>query len=200
ARRAARDASAAAVSINGPPIPVVPRAPDAMQKTIDALRRRIKVLEDRARRAEEQLAEARRGGGVGGGMPPVLTWPAYAPTYWPQPANWWCGAWAYPVMPRYPMAYVVPPGPPAAPGGNGGVAARAPAPIDVSRLKPADASRLFWKGYDLYWGRDYAAAKEYLAAAAKLGMKDARLWYYKSLTESALGETEAAEDSLKRGA
>lgn len=127
----------------------------------------------------------------GGHTPPMLTWPRYSPNYWPQVENW-SGSLRGALLAQPPRA-----------GGPAVIFADAPRPalvIDTARLKPADAPRLFWRGYDTYWQRDYAAAKEYFAAAVKLGMQDARLHYYKGLTELAMGDQDAAAASLKRGA
>src|SRR5262249_15562170 len=99
-------------------------------------------------------------------------------------------------------AYAVPSGslPPPVEVGNGAVEVTSVEVIDVSRLKPADATRLFWKGHDLYWERPYAQGLEYFRGAAKLKIRDARMWYFKGLTELALGDDEAATSSFKVGA
>jgi outer membrane biosynthesis protein TonB len=63
-----------------------------------------------------------------------------------------------------------------------------------------DADTLFWRGYKLYWQRQYPAALESLSAAVDVRAGDARYWYYKALTERALGDEGAAVASLRQGA
>jgi hypothetical protein len=65
-------------------------------------------------------------------------------------------------------------------------------------LTSRDASDLYYKGVGLYWQRSYASALEYLEAATSLADEDARFWYYRTLTELALGNQQAARSSLER--
>jgi tetratricopeptide (TPR) repeat protein len=71
--------------------------------------------------------------------------------------------------------------------------------IDVTGLKARDAPALFWRGYSLFWQRDYEAALGYLEAATKLADGDARYWYYRALAERQMGKSEEAARSLQRG-
>jgi hypothetical protein len=70
--------------------------------------------------------------------------------------------------------------------------------IDISRMQPSDAIDLFWQGYSLYWKQEYGEAREYLVAATRLNGEDARFWYYRALTEVALGNDSAADGALNR--
>lgn len=93
------------------------------------------------------------------------------------------------------------------PAGKKRVAARAddegvsrlPLPLDTTTVKPGDASKLFWKGYEAFHGRDYASAWQKFEAATRMGPGDARYWYYRALAERALGDTKAAEASRQAG-
>jgi tetratricopeptide (TPR) repeat protein len=58
----------------------------------------------------------------------------------------------------------------------------------------------FWHGYGLYWQRDYQKALEFLDTALDLDREDARIWYYKGLSELALGNEAAAREAIDRGA
>jgi tetratricopeptide (TPR) repeat protein len=71
-------------------------------------------------------------------------------------------------------------------------------PIDVSGLTAADADRLFWKGYRLFWLSRHEEALVLFNATVDLFGEDARYWYFKSLSESALGEHIDAYRSLRR--
>ncbi|MFO0929969.1 MAG: hypothetical protein U0736_23590 [Gemmataceae bacterium] len=70
--------------------------------------------------------------------------------------------------------------------------------LDVRGLTEADADRLFWKGYDLYWRGNTNTALTLFEATVELDAKDARYWYYRALAEFTLGLTAAAEASLAK--
>jgi hypothetical protein len=110
--------------------------------------------------------------------------------YW----GWyWYPAIGYSAVPAY---YTVRPDP----------AAREPEPprpvkpIDVTGLSPDAAEGIFWRGYELYWQRRYAAALVHFRAAVTLLEADARFWSYKALAEWALGKNEAARASAVKAA
>jgi hypothetical protein len=63
-----------------------------------------------------------------------------------------------------------------------------------------EAVEYFWRGYRLYWQRDYAGALEYFDAAVERDREDARFWYYKGLAELSLGKQDAASRAIARGA
>jgi hypothetical protein len=71
------------------------------------------------------------------------------------------------------------------------------ATLDTRGLKTT-GQELYWHGYKLYWESDYAEAWKYFEAATRMA-DDARYWYYRALSERALGD-EAARESLLRGA
>lgn len=132
------------------------------------------------------------------GYPPGY-WGAGQPSYYPAAFGWG----GLPVQPplAYPWwGYRAPAFPGPAEAGTGAVEAPPVEVIDVKRLKPADSTRLYWKGHELYWAREHAQAREYFLAAAKLKMRDARMWYFKGLTELAVGDDAAAAESFKQGA
>jgi tetratricopeptide (TPR) repeat protein len=58
---------------------------------------------------------------------------------------------------------------------------------------------MYWSGHALYFQKRYEEALVRLTAAVKLD-DDARSWYFKGLTERALGEDEEAQKSLRRAA
>src|SRR5262249_24160480 len=69
---------------------------------------------------------------------------------------------------------------------------------DVRGRTAADASRLFWKGYGLYWQGKYGEALVLFEAAVQVNDKDARFWYYRSLSESAISQVAQAGTSLEK--
>ena len=72
-------------------------------------------------------------------------------------------------------------------------------PVDVTGLGPDAAEDVFWRGYELFWQRRYAAALEHFRAAITLQEADARFWSFKALAERALGKAEAARASAEIG-
>jgi tetratricopeptide (TPR) repeat protein len=102
-----------------------------------------------------------------------------------------CGA----AVPTYRWSYQ-----PANGGAGNGSAAADNVPISLDGLKATDAPKLFWRGYNLYWQGEYEAAWQRFDAAARLADDDARYWYYKALTELALGRDDDAAKSRQRGA
>lgn len=81
---------------------------------------------------------------------------------------------------------------PAVPNGNGRVS--------VDGLKAADAPKMFWLGYRLFWQGEHESAWRQFDAAARLADDDARYWYFKALTEQAMGRNDEAVKSRRRGA
>ncbi|MFO0843072.1 MAG: hypothetical protein U0797_11865 [Gemmataceae bacterium] len=72
--------------------------------------------------------------------------------------------------------------------------------IDLRGLAAKDAEPMFWKGYRLYWDGQHAEALPLFEAATQLQDQDARFWYFRSLTEAALGQAKKAEESARQGA
>lgn len=70
--------------------------------------------------------------------------------------------------------------------------------IDLTGLTAKDAEKLFGRGYQLFWAEEYGEALPLLVAASELAEEDARFWYYRSLTESALGQDKDAAGSLRQ--
>jgi hypothetical protein len=70
--------------------------------------------------------------------------------------------------------------------------------LDLRGLTAKDAERLFWLGCKHYWQGDLEEALAYVEAATELFEDDARFWYYRALSESALGQEKRADESLRR--
>ncbi|MFO0879068.1 MAG: hypothetical protein U0840_17125 [Gemmataceae bacterium] len=68
--------------------------------------------------------------------------------------------------------------------------------IDLRGMTAKDAEPLFWKGYRFFWENKMVEAQAQFEAATSLFENDARFWYFRSLAESALGLTTAADTSL----
>jgi TolA-binding protein len=75
-----------------------------------------------------------------------------------------------------------------------------PEPIDLTGLTARDAGRFYTTGYNLFWQGDYAEARRQFDAAATLRTNDARIVYYRGLTEAALGQSHDAEESVSHAA
>jgi hypothetical protein len=73
-------------------------------------------------------------------------------------------------------------------------------PVPVDGLRAADAPKMFWLGYRLFWQGEYEAAWRQFDGAARLADDDARYWYFKALAEQALGREDDAVKSRRRGA
>jgi hypothetical protein len=65
---------------------------------------------------------------------------------------------------------------------------------------PADAPGLYLRAVQAYRRGDYEEALDLLSVVVRLDDQDARYWYYKALSERALGEAAAARESARRGA
>ncbi len=72
------------------------------------------------------------------------------------------------------------------------------AKLDLRGLTAKDAERLFWAGCKYYWQGEYDEALAHVDAATELFADDARFWYYRSLSEAALGLEKRAESSLRQ--
>ena len=77
-----------------------------------------------------------------------------------------------------------------------------PAPVLPVVNTPVElsAEMAFGRGYELYWGGHYSEALLWFDAAISRERSDARFWYYKGLSEAALGDTPRAEMSFEKGA
>jgi len=58
------------------------------------------------------------------------------------------------------------------------------------------AQLMFSSAFHAYWRADYSAAQKQLAEAVAADNQDARIWYYKGLTELALEQDQAAASSF----
>ena len=69
------------------------------------------------------------------------------------------------------------------------------------RPVPASASsdKLYADALWLFWDNNFESARDHLAAAIKQSPRDARLWYYKALSERALGNEQTARRSAEKG-
>ena len=65
-------------------------------------------------------------------------------------------------------------------------------------LKAGDAFAIYTRGVQLYFSGESAEALARFDAATRLDAADARIWYFKSLGETALGDAVAATKSLDR--
>jgi tetratricopeptide (TPR) repeat protein len=71
-------------------------------------------------------------------------------------------------------------------------------PLATEKMRAEHAPELYWAGYNLYRQRDYAEALRYFEAATRLADNDARYWYYRALSERALGDEDGARRSARR--
>ncbi len=101
---------------------------------------------------------------------------------------------------------VRPPAPNMPPPADQGGGVRPPGPqsnlggADGNKDRKSDeADRLFWVGYRSYWRGDFDKALVSFDAAVRIDDGDARFWYYKALTERALGDFDRADASVRRG-
>ncbi len=128
-------------------------------------------------------------------QPPVSGTVMMGPGYAPFNYNYAYGYAYYPNynvnVPTYPVAYQ----PLAAP-------ARA-TPITEETLeawKALPTNTLYGKALDAYWDKDHRAALEMFWILVSNEPGDSRFWYYKALTERAMGDATAARGSAQRGA
>lgn len=119
-------------------------------------------------------------------LPPVfgpVGYPALSPYWVPRVAPYWLvpgAAWPYVVAMDEPVAKP----------------ARAYRPVPES----ATPEKLYADALWLFWENNFKSARDHLAAAIKQSPRDARLWYYKALSEKALGDATAARQSAENGA
>jgi hypothetical protein len=138
----------------------------------------------------------------------------YIPYYSYYPYWSGCGGWSYyPVLSYYPVTYGAASAATSAARGSRESYAAQPADglgVDVVMVARENGNRRprvrrdpdvpFWRGYNLYWQRQYPAALAEFVAAVELRDNDARYWYYKALTERAVGLEAEALASLRRAA
>lgn len=152
---------------------------------------------------------------------PAYAWTAYPWSngvyyygWYPATAVLYSGGWpayyGYYAAPYYPAAAAKPATPP--PPAASAPAARPAEVVRVSGAQPAsapaassgatqaEAAALFWRGYDKYFDRDYAAARDLFRQSLEKFDQDARAWYFRGLCELRLGDRDAAAKSLLRGA
>src|SRR5262249_40447003 len=180
---------------------------------------RIKVLEERLRQAEAEIArlkaavkELSGGGKKAGRLVRLPAWAVDCCGCWYQ-VGWWYYVPAPARKPRKPAGEISmgrdagERGPATPSAGKRAVSLEAddvlppplPARIDISRMKKGDATTLFWKGYEAFHDKEYASAWKSFEAATRLSNGDARFWYYRALAERALGDKKAAEASRQAG-
>jgi hypothetical protein len=75
---------------------------------------------------------------------------------------------------------------------------RATPPRRKTPLEPGEADLLYCKACRCYWSEDYQTAHALLTDLTTSPLADARAWYYKTLTELALGMDADARRSLQR--
>jgi hypothetical protein len=99
-------------------------------------------------------------------------------------------------IPTAPRAEVPQPVPPPAPV----IPQPPPPPAPVTRvINEAAAVRAYGAGYELYWSGRYTEALAEFQKAVDSSDGDARFWYYRGLTELALGDYRSAEASIAQG-
>jgi len=136
---------------------------------------------------------------------------AAAPSYWGSPC-WGWGYWVVPVVQYSQVPVLITPSyAQAMPSGYASIVPAAPVyrettptAFSVVRrkllLKRREPGDLYVRGVQAYGYGDYQEALDLLSVAVQLDSQDARYWYYKALTERALGEQTAAGESARRGA
>jgi hypothetical protein len=75
-----------------------------------------------------------------------------------------------------------------------------PEPINLKGRKVRDAPDLYARGFRAYADGEYETALVFLEAATALVDDDARFWCYRALTERALNDLSAAQQSVERAA
>jgi hypothetical protein len=75
-----------------------------------------------------------------------------------------------------------------------------PEPINLKGRKVRDAPDLYVRGFRAYADGEYETALVFLEAATALVDDDARFWVYRALTERALNDLSAAQQSVERAA
>jgi hypothetical protein len=126
----------------------------------------------------------------GGGAWPSLLPPVFRPVTYPAVSPYW--------VPRVAPFWLVP------------AAAR---PVVIAKddsTRPAreyrlvsasaNADKLYADALWLFSDENFKSARDHLAAAVKQSPHDARLWYYKALSERAMGDEKAARQSAENGA
>jgi hypothetical protein len=145
---------------------------------------------------------------------PSVPYTYYIPSYSYYPYRSGCGSWSYyPVVSYYPVTYgAAAAAASAARGSRESYTALAADGLGVDVVmvgrehgngRPRvrrDPDVPFWRGYNLYWQRQYPAALAEFVAAVELRDNDARYWYYKALAERAVGLEAEALASLRRAA
>ena len=71
---------------------------------------------------------------------------------------------------------------------------------NLEAWKALPANDLYGKAIASYWDRDHKAALEMFWILVTSNPEDTRFWYFKALTERALGDQVAAKASAQRGA
>lgn len=127
----------------------------------------------------------------GGGAWPVILPPVFGPVAYPAVSPYW--------VPRVAPFWVVP-----AAAWPVVIAKNDPLKKPAREYRPvptsANAERLYADALWLFWEDNFESAREHLAAAILLSPRDARLWYYRALSERALGDDRAANHSAENGA
>jgi hypothetical protein len=128
---------------------------------------------------------------LNGGSWPTLLPPVFGPVGYPALSPYWVPRVApYWIVPAAAWPYVV--------AMEDGVkkSNRAYRPVPES----ATAEKLYADALWLFWENNFKSSRDHLAAAIKQSPRDARMWYYKALSEKAIGDDAAARQSAENGA
>jgi len=126
----------------------------------------------------------------GGGYPVILP-PVFSPYRYPAVSPYWTPYVApYWTVPATVQPFIV--------GSNDAPSRKAP----EYRAVPASANadKLFADALWLFSDDNFSSARDHLAAAIKKSPRDARIWYFKALTERAMKDDAAATNSAENGA
>jgi hypothetical protein len=129
-------------------------------------------------------------GNLHGGSWPTILPPVFGPVAYPAVSPYW--------VPRVAPFWLVPA------AGWPYVIAKADLRKREREYRPVPASassdKLYADALWLFWDNNFESARDHLAAAIKQSPRDARLWYYKALSERELGNDQAALRSAENGA
>jgi len=131
------------------------------------------------------------GWGFHGGVYPVILPPVFGPVGYPAVSPFWtpyvAPYWSVPA-PAWPVIV--------------GTDDRPSRKTPEFRAVPASATadKLFADALWLFSDDNFTSARDHLSAALKQSPRDARLWYFKALTERAMKDEKAATNSAENGA
>jgi hypothetical protein len=128
---------------------------------------------------------------LNGGSWPTILPPLFGPVAYPAVSPYWV-PWLAPfwVVPSAAWAPVI------VMDDGAKKSDRAYRPVPES----ATAEKLYADALWLFWENNFKSSRDHLAAAIKQSPRDARMWYYKALSDKALGDETAARQSAENGA